>query len=85
MKRKLKKPAQPSAFTPYEVGDWIIPRARDRNRFPMYKCEGFSGNYVYARPFEFGSQPLRLLKAEFTKASQEDVAKSVAWRLKGRP
>jgi hypothetical protein len=70
-----------SVFIPYAIGDWIVPIKRPRGKWPLFKCEGFSGNYVYARPMEFGAEPERLLKRDFRKANEKDVSKSVAWRM----
>jgi hypothetical protein len=70
-------------FIPYESGDWIVPRERPRGQYPLFKCVTFSGNYVFCVTFGFDPQVLRFQKAEYRKASSKDVARAIAWRLKG--
>ncbi len=91
------KPKIPKEFIPYDIGDWIISRAKSAkiDKTPqIYKVLAFSGNYVSVTPFweifpphitaHLGDLAILIVtKKDYTKATNRDIARAVAWRLKG--
>ena len=77
-----RKPRALRPYDSYSVGDWIIPRDQNPRRPRLYRAKAFSGNFVHAEHFGT-SEVFRLIKADHTRATEADVGKVIAWRLKG--